>query len=142
MNKVTYWLRWIAVLPGAVIAGILITFPLHWVLYLAFAYNGTLLGFIELPPRSDIWIEQLLYPMAMAVAFISTGHFIAPKHKFKSAIALFTIYATLWLTMVITSFFQESIYGIDIRFSTKTALALVGAVLGLLYTAGKSDEKK
>ena len=83
-NKITYWLRWIAILPGAIFAGFLITFPLHWLLYIAFAHNETFLVFIELPPRSDIWIEQLLYPFVMAMAFISAGHYIAPKYKFKS----------------------------------------------------------
>lgn len=140
-NKITYWLRWIAVLPGAVLAGFLITFPLHWLLYIAFAHNGTLLGFIELPPRSDIWIEQLLYPFVMATAFISAGHYIAPKYKFKSAIALFAIYAILWLVVVIISSTLESFYGVDIRFSGRTVLAIVGAILGL-YIAKKSDEKK
>ena len=38
----TYWLRWVAILPGALIAGILSTFPLHWLLYIAFAHNGTI----------------------------------------------------------------------------------------------------
>jgi len=28
-----YWLRWLAVLPGALFAGILANFPLHWILY-------------------------------------------------------------------------------------------------------------
>jgi len=140
-NKITYWLRWIAVLPGAIFAGFLITFPLHWLLYMLFANNGTFLGFIELPPRSDIWIEQLLYPFVMAIAFISAGHYIAPKYKFKSAIALFTIYAILWLAVVVISFYKESFYGVDIQFSSRTGLALVGAILGL-YIARKSDEKK
>ncbi len=140
-NKITYWLRWLVVLPGAILAGFLITFPLHWLLYLAFARNGTLLGFIELPPISDIWIEQLLYPFVMAIAFISAGHYIAPKYKFKSAIALFAIYAILWIAVVILSFYGNSFYGVDIEFSGRTVLAIVGAILGL-YIAKKSDEKK
>jgi hypothetical protein len=140
-NKIIYWLRWIVVLPGAILAGFLITFPLHWLLYITFAHNGTLLGFIELPPRSDIWIEQLLYPFVMAIIFITAGHYIAPKYKFKSAIALFTIYATLWVGVVILSFYGDSLYGVDIQFSGRTVLAIVGAILGL-YIAKKSDEKK
>ena len=46
-------LRWIALLPGALIAGILATFPLHWVLSLKSSYDGTFLGFIELSPGRD-----------------------------------------------------------------------------------------
>jgi len=140
-NKIIYWLRWIAVLPGAILAGFLIIFPLHWLLYIAFAHNGTLLGLIELPQRSDIWIEQLISPFVMAITFISTGHYIAPKYKYKSAIALFTIYAILWLGGVIISSSKESFYGFDMQFSGKTVLAIVGAILGL-YIARQSDEKK
>ena len=36
MDQFKYWLRWLAVLPGALLGGILLCFPLHWILYRTF----------------------------------------------------------------------------------------------------------
>jgi len=77
----------------------------------------------------------LLYPFVMTITFILAGYVIAPKYKFKCAIILFTIYAILWLSVVIISF-----SGVDIHFSFsgRTVLALVGAILGL-YIAKREE---
>lgn len=141
MNKLNYWLRWVAVLPGSIIAGFLITFPLHWLLYISFAQNGTLLGFIELPPRSDIWIEQLLYPFIISITFVYSAYKIAPKYKFKTAIAFFLLYFFSWATVVILSFMKINIFNLNLDFSFRTILALLGAFVGL-YFAKKTDNQK
>ncbi|KKQ83436.1 MAG: hypothetical protein UT04_C0032G0015, partial [Candidatus Daviesbacteria bacterium GW2011_GWF2_38_7] len=96
VNGLSYWLRWVAVLPGALIGGLLATFPLHWVLYLAFARNGSLFGFIELPLGSNIPVEYALTPFVIAVTFILVGDKIAPTHKFQTSIIL---------TILLVSFF-------------------------------------
>jgi len=139
-TKIKYWLRWVAVLPGAFIAGLLITLPLHLLLYMAFAYNGMLFGIIELPPRADIGIEYTIYPFFIAVAFILAGYKIAPKYKFRTAIVLFGIYTILWLVVSLMSLFGGNIYGFNAQFSGRTVLAFLGAILGL-YLA-RQDAKK
>src|SRR5438477_1400839 len=73
------WLRWLAVLPGAAIVGLLITFPLHWILF------QTLGNVAEL--------ERIVSPLAIGVCFIWVGSRIAPAHKFETAAILFG----LWL---------------------------------------------
>ncbi len=55
MSKIKYWLRWIAVFPGALLAGLLATFPLHWILYFTLANGGTISG-VNIEP-----IEYALY---------------------------------------------------------------------------------
>jgi hypothetical protein len=80
-------LRWIAVLPAAAIAAILVSFPLHLVLY------QTLTGFIEPYPAA---VERVLFPLFAAVAFIWFGARVAPCRRRDAAILLFGI----WMIML------------------------------------------
>jgi len=135
MNELKYWLRWLAVLPGAIIAGILATFPLHWMLYLTLV-KGEVISGVNIEP-----IEYLLYPFIISVTFIYSGYNIAPKYKFKTAIILFILYSITWLTVVTFSFFKGSIGGVNLDFSLRTVLALLGSFIGLFFSK-KSDKQK
>ena len=133
--------RWLAVLPGSIIAGFLITFPLHLLLYLAFANNGTLFGFIELPSGSNVPIEYAIYPFVVAITFIYTGYKIAPKNKFKTAIILFIGYLLTWSIISFVALSQNGFQSINMQFSYRTILALLGATIGL-YSAKRSEKLK
>ncbi|MCK5084495.1 MAG: hypothetical protein KAQ64_02480 [Candidatus Pacebacteria bacterium] len=135
MNKIKYWLRWISVFPGAIIASLLATFFLHWILYFTLVNGGTISG-VNIKP-----IEYMLYPFVIAITFIFAGYKIAPKYKFKTAIVLFGIYLIVWSTVSVISLFKGSIYGIDMQFSGRTILSLLGAIIGL-YTVKKVNEEK
>ena len=124
-------IRWVMVIPGAIISSCLINFPLHWLLYLKFAKNGTFLGFIEVPLRADISIEHIIYPFIMAITFILAGREIAPKYKFKTAIILFLIYTITWLIISIATS----------EFSIRSALAITGAIIGLYISKVKPQQK-
>jgi hypothetical protein len=124
-------IRGVALVPGAIIASYLVTFPLHWILYFKFANNGTLLGFIELPSRSDISIEHTIYPFIMAITFILVGKEIAPRHKFKTAVILSSMYIITWLICSI----------IVSEISLRSILAVVGAVIGLYISKKQSSNK-
>jgi hypothetical protein len=80
---VKYWLRWLAVLPGAALAGVLATIPLHLVLYM------TLSSWIEPYPELP---ERLLGPFAVACAFVVAGARIAPDRKIETSIVLLCIW--------------------------------------------------
>ncbi|MGK2849100.1 MAG: hypothetical protein ACSLEX_03480 [Minisyncoccota bacterium] len=139
MKETKSWLRWIAVLPGALIFGILATFPLHWLIYLAFAHDGaTVFGIVELNDDDWRYIEYYLYPFVIAVTFIYAGYRIAPKHKLKTAVALFVIYFTVWLIASYISLSKGDIYGSYLHFSGRTIFALIGAILGI-YIVKKID---
>src|SRR6266853_4469672 len=56
--KITYWLRWLAVIPGALLAGILSKFLLHLALYYMFTEATDPPYYPELP-------EQILTPGVM-----------------------------------------------------------------------------
>lgn len=63
-RDVTYRLRWVAVLPGAIPAGLLSNFPLHWFLYLFF--SQIIEPYPELP-------ERFLLPFVVATTFVYIG---------------------------------------------------------------------
>ena len=89
------FLRWLAVLPGAILATVLVSFPLHFVLY------QTLTNFVEPYPEFP---ERILYPFAAAIAFQWAGVKIAPSHKNKMVILLFSLLlvasiASVWLRL-------------------------------------------
>src|SRR5437763_1507823 len=79
-------LRWLAVLPGAILGAVLSTFPLHWLLYFTLA-NGETISGVDIRP-----IEYFLYPVVMSFAFVVTGSEIAPIKKFQTAIGLSIMY--------------------------------------------------
>jgi len=128
MSTIEYWFRWIAVFPGSLIAGLLATFPLHWILYFTLA-NGETISGVDIKP-----IEYLLYPFVVAIIYILAGYQIAPESKFKTAIALFGIYFFIWLAISAIALFNGSILGTDLQFSGRTILSLIGAAIGLCIT--------
>ena len=134
-----YWLRWIIVLPGAIAVGILSTFPLHWILLLAFAHDGaTIFGLIEFEHGIDIEpIEYMLYPAVIAATFVIAGYKIAPEYKFKTALALFVIYTLGWLAVI---FFAQFKGDINIQIPIRAILAILGAAIGLYGARLKTKE--
>ena len=79
-EKLNYWLRWLAVLPGALLASVVSSFVLHWSLYYFFK------EFIQPYPETP---ERILIPLVMTSVFILTGNYIAPKYKNTISIILF-----------------------------------------------------
>ena len=130
-----YWFRWVAVIPGAVLFSLLATFPLHWILYSTLV-NGEMVSGVNIAP-----IERFLYPFVIAFTYVFAGYKIAPKNKFQTAIVLFAIYLIVWLIGSVIALFKINIYELDIQFSLRTVLALIGAILSL-YTTKKIDNEK
>ena len=120
------FLRWIALLPGAIIGGFLATFPLHWILYFTLAHGETISGVNTNP------IEYTLSPFVIAVTFIIVGFEIAPSHKFKIAIVL----SSLWIVSFITLFLFMSAQP---QFGIRGAGSLAGALLGVFIAWKKSE---
>ncbi len=130
MNKdFKYGLRWVAVVPGALIAGFLATFPLHWLLYFTLAHGGIVSG-VNIKP-----IEYNLDPFVSAITFILVGFEITPVNKFKTSVVL----ATTWLL----SFFGVFIFlsALKPQFELRGALSLLGAFLGLYIAWRKSKSE-
>jgi len=120
--------RWIAVLPGAWLAGFLATFPLHWILYFTLV-NGETISGVNIEP-----IEYNLYPFVIAIVFILVGSKIAPKHKLKTSVIL----AVLYVLFIIGSVILGLQNGIEMSFGIRTLGPIVGLLIGLFIIWQKS----
>src|SRR5712671_2441313 len=78
-SKFTYWLRWLVVLPGGMLASLVALFPLHLILYFTFKDN------VESYPK---WPERTLTPFVVAGVLVWAGSRIAPEFKMTTAIVL------------------------------------------------------
>jgi len=86
-NKILEIGRWVAVMPGAILSGLLILFPLHWVLYFTLV-KGSI---IEMPLENMAPIERFLSPIFTSMIFVYVRAKIAPKKQFLVSIILFTL---------------------------------------------------
>lgn len=91
-------LRWIAVLPAALLSGLLVTFPIHWIVLL--------IGLVDNPNESVITVngkgllasinpatlERFGYALFVPIAALTAGAMVAPRFKFQTGIVL----AVLW----------------------------------------------
>lgn len=137
-NKLTSYFRWLLVLPGGLVSGFLVLFPLHWLLLFLFSSNtepdiGSLRFFIGLFPNTNATsIEYLIFPAVSAFFYIIGGAKIAPKYKFKTAIILFVLYLITWAIIAISVIINGNFLNAPGQFSARTVLTLLGAILGLI----------
>ncbi len=121
------WLRWILVLPVALLAMILSAFPLHFVLYQTLTGSGIVEPYPETP-------ERVLMPLVGAMAFIWAGAGVAPNHKVKMATVLFALWLLLLGVIVVLVLSDVDLSGLQFtieRGGLGPVMALVGAVAGL-----------
>jgi hypothetical protein len=117
-------LRWISVIPGAVLAGVLATFPWHWILEI----NTLNADFIDLSPRAFEVLERTTYPGVVAFAYVMVGCAIAPSHKLKTAIGL----SALYLVFAASFLFYLASTGAKLDVGLRAIGPIVGLALGLL----------
>jgi hypothetical protein len=127
-------LRWLAVIPGALFAGVLATFALHFALYY------TLTQFIEPYPQLP---ERILTPAVIAGTFVWAGAKIAPARKLETAIVLFGLWTLLIGGVLAIALFHVKIgdrfVGLDYG-GLGSASAFVGGVVGLLKIRNEEKE--
>ena len=135
-----YWASWIGVLPISIISGILITFPVHWVLYntLSGGDSPFITPYPELP-------EKILSPFFTALIIVWVGSKIAPEHKFITAVVL----AVVWVFFAGVTF-AMAYFGIQlgkyqyslIAGGLPVIMGIVGAIVGLYFVRKKLKEEK
>src|SRR5687767_6432981 len=102
MDSFKHLLRWLCVVPGALAGGLLLTFPLHWILY------STLSNFIEPYPALP---ERILSPFAVGAGFVWLGARIAPTRKIETAVVLVSLWMFVLGGLVALSLFNTNIGG-------------------------------
>jgi len=129
-----YWIRWLAVLPGALIAGALAIFLLHWILY------ATLSNFVEPYPELP---ERALTPFAIAAVFVWSGSRIAPDYKVEAAVLLFGLWMALLGGFVFLTLSGTTWMGRPMYFQgggVAPIMAAVGAFTGLYVVRKERKE--
>lgn len=118
-NKTQSIVRWIAILPCSVIAGIISVFLIHIVLF------STLNSFISPYPELP---ERVLTPFAFTLAFIWTGYQIAPYYKFNVSLILFTISILISGGVIISSLTGGKLFGKSINLDLSGLPAIMGVI--------------
>ena len=137
MKGIKYWLLWIAVIPFSILAGLIVDFPLHWILFRTLSSGNSpfITPYPELP-------EKILGPFFRAFIIVWISSQIVPEHKFKTAM----LFATIWIFVAGASF-AIGYYGVKIdntRLSLTTGglpvlTGVIGAVVGLYIVKRNLD---
>lgn len=129
-SRLIFWCRWIAVLPGAILAIIFANIVLHLTLYQTLTGSGFVKPYPELP-------ERLLIPLTSAIGFIWGGAHIAPARRDDTAAVLFGFFTGLQSSLVVMILCGQTLmgermyfrdYGANIVFSYGGALWALLAV--------------
>jgi hypothetical protein len=133
-------LRWLAVLPGAVLAGMIVLFPVHWVgMYIHHFGAGEPIittdddrGLLQSMPLESI--ERFGDALFVPGTIIAVGARIAPRFRFATAIVLTVLFAGLMCFL----FVQVTSMGMHIEDSTfrmviTILLWLVSVAFGLFH---------
>jgi len=90
------WLQWAAVLPAAILAALLVLFPIHWmVLIVTSSYSAdedSGLSLASLPPET---LEHLAMALFVPMAFVVAGAKVAPRYKLQTAVVLIVLLAVV-----------------------------------------------
>lgn len=127
-------LRWIAVLPGAIVAAVLSLIPLHLILYIV------LMRFVEVYPEMP---ERILGPALLSGVFVWAGSRISPVFKFETAVVLFGLWMFLVGGLVFLAWSGSDVDGRQLYFQgggLPTVMAIVGAAIGLF--AARMDQQE
>jgi len=79
--------RWVAIVPGGILCGFIVLFPLHWILYFTLV-KGSM---VQMPIEDMVPIERFLSPILSSIIFVYAGAMIAPKKQFAVSIILFVL---------------------------------------------------
>ena len=104
-GKASEVLRWVAVLPGGILVGFLVLFPLHWVLYFTLV-RGEM---IQMPAEDVVLIERFLSPILSSIFFVFAGALMAPRRQVLVSYVLFSV--SLFVRIVILRLLLSSLAG-------------------------------
>jgi hypothetical protein len=136
-------LRWLAVVPGALLGAIIVMFPVHWVaMYLHhFGTPDPMItdeqgrGLLQSMPLESL--ERFGDALFIAGTFIAVGAFIAPRFHFATAIVL----TVLLVGLMSWAFFSLNSMGMHLddtpfRMVINAILWLVSVASALSYARG------
>jgi NADH:ubiquinone oxidoreductase subunit K len=140
MNKQTKTgevLRWIAVLPGGILAGLLILFPLHWVLYFTLVRGSV----IQMPMEDMAPIERFLSPALSAIFFVFGGALIAPKKQILVSYVLFSLSLLARIAIILVAIAQQIDFDLSTYGIFRLSIASLAGALGIKIVKLKAKKE-
>jgi hypothetical protein len=137
-SKTAEVLRWLSVIPGGVLAGFLILFPLHWVLYFTLV-KGEM---IQMPMEDMAPIERFLSPVLSSIFFVFAGAMIAPRKQVLVSYVLFSLSLFARIGVLLVAVAQQldldlSVYGI-----LRLLVSSLAGALGILIVTLKTKTRE
>ena len=145
MTRRNYVLRWVAVLPGALICVFLVLYPIHWFVMLQYTnnadYDASDLKVILNPQTLELLMRAFLSPFIL----ITVGAKIAPKFKFQTAIVLAIVLGVFYgvAATIVVGDIQEGLYTPMRWLNLAMTVLLCGAGMAVgLLQAHKIDRQE
>jgi hypothetical protein len=151
MNRFVSILRWLLILPGAFLAGFIVTFPVHWIVQIykflpdsgdsaiTNEYGESILHALQLQD-----LERIGYALVVPATGIYVASLIAPRARFIVAIGM----ASLIVFFITTALFLYPRPGVDFGAIPSWvmyclwAISIVGALIkSYLDTKGETREQ-
>lgn len=130
-NPMTAVLRWILVLPAAIVGAVLVAFPVHWIVFATFRWGDD--NIVQLSEEGAGNVERVVTVFAVPLALILCGARVAPSRRFGVAISL----ASLLVVLIATSFWivlreHELSFTSPVRGIFSMAAFVVGTVTAII----------
>ncbi len=147
ISKSVQALRWLAVLPGAVLCVFIVAFPIHWVVMFIQHFPGddSLVSIDGKAPLAAIppeMLERLGYAFFTPFVMIVSGAYIAPKFKFQTGIALAVLWGIGFGASMAYVISQNQYSGRDwLVLAITCVLGIAGVCLGLFRVYKKGEDR-
>lgn len=125
-------LRWVAVLPAASLATIVVMFPVHWgVQGLRYYGEGEENSFMGIPLNT---LELLVDAFFVPYSFLYVGSYVAPRFKLVTSIALLVL-MTAGISSLLAWVFTSGRFAVDswFGFGLRVVLWIAAAIVGLVH---------
>ena len=138
-TRVSNVIRWVLVLPAAVVCAVLVSFPVHWVVLSTFRMGAM----IELSDAAAQNVERVAFAFFGPFAFVVAGTKVAPKHPFAVSVVL-TCILLLWgvASFVFIAVSPSVTMKTPVRGSIGVVCALLGLVAALFVARSTSPQSQ
>jgi membrane-bound acyltransferase YfiQ involved in biofilm formation len=125
--------RWIAFIPAGILAAVIATFPIHWLVMLIASNEENLLNLL-----SSRTLETLIIAFTTPFLIIFVGSWTAPAHRFVAAITLSIIIALILGGVYVFAFSGNPILNgwNSLYYGATPVLNLLG-IASALYTVNR-----
>lgn len=130
-------LRWVAVLPAALLGTIVVLFPVHWGVQGLRYYEGEENSFMGIPLNTiELFVDAFFVPYS----FLFVGSYVAPRFKLITSIVLLVL-MTAGISFLLTTIFASGRYSVDSWFGFGLRIVLwIAAAIAALIHAHEADK--